>query len=91
MLAASGASREGRIVHGFRSVLAFQPSKQEVSRLTSFLDHMDAEYEVKPDLLADRALGVSTEDKFGFTNRELAPTVMVANVLLHRDATFKRE
>ena len=91
MLAASDASQEERIVHGFRSVLARQPSTQEVGRLTSFLDRMDAKYAVEPDLLTERAHGESTANEFGFTDRELAPWVMAANVLLNLDETFTRE
>ena len=91
ILASSGPSRAERIVHGFRTVLAREPSPGEVSRLEAFLDRMAARYEAEPGMAADLVAKASLSPPANLAESQFAPWVMVANVLLNLDETFTRE
>ena len=91
MLSEGGTNRADRIAHGFRTVLARRPGKDELDRLLEFQERMAANYEAEPLLasnLAEKALGGR---QASLADAGFASWVMVANVLLNLDETFTRE
>lgn len=91
MLTFGGTSRAERLAHGFRTVLARRPSTGELNRLEEFLNRTAAKYEAEPHRAADLVARAVTGDRIDLADSQLAPWVMVANVLLNLDETFTRE
>lgn len=91
MLSEPGESASERIIRGFRSVLARRPSPGEVERLSAFLDRMTAKYEEGPASGAELVRRTYGSERDDLAQAQLAPWVMVANVLLNLDETFTRE
>ena len=91
MLSEVGAGRANRISHGFRTVLARRPDSDELDRLLELLDRMAAKYEAEPMRASDLVSKAFDGRRVSLADTQLAPWVMVANVLLNLDETFTRE
>ena len=92
MLLEGGASPAGSVIHGFRSVLTRRPSPDELERLLAFHARMADQFGAGLGRSAQLVAAAFTEaGPDAVEAADVAPWVMVANVLLNLDGTYTKE